>query len=146
MKIDRDELMTLVPHRGKMFLIDRITDADVEQWSISSETEITDSFLFFDSSIGAVPNYVCFEIVAQTVSALTGLYAREHNLPPNMGFILSVSAFHFDFASVRSGHVVKVCAVRDVQVNSVYSFSSRIFIDGTECGGGKLTVMEVVGQ
>ena len=144
MTIEHEELATLVPHRGKMFIIDRITEARANEWIIESETKITPDFMFFDKAIDAVPNYACFEIIAQTVSALTGLYARENGLPPNMGFILSVSNLHFDFDSIKDGQIVKAKAVREAVVDNVFSFTAELFLDGKPAGSGKLTVMEVV--
>ncbi len=140
--IEKDELSTLVPHRGKMFIIDRITDWDAVAWKISSETKITEDFMFYDKAAEGAPNYAIFEIVAQTASALTGIFARENNLPPNMGMILSVSGLKISVPLVKAGQTVSVQAERDSDVGSVYGFTARIFIDGQECGGGKLTVME----
>lgn len=144
MTIEHEELSQLVPHKGKMFIIGRISDIDVKEWIAESETKITPDFMFYEKSIDGVPNYACFEIIAQTVSALTGLYARENNLPPNMGFILSVSNLKFDFDIVKAGQVIKAKAVREEVVDNVYSFRAEIFLDGKASGGGKLTVMEVV--
>jgi len=143
MKFDHEELSTLVPHKGKMFIIDRITEAQPNEWIIESETDINENFMFFDKELNAVPNYACFEIIAQTVSALTGLYARVNNLPPNMGFILSVSNLHFDFDKMVPGQVIKAKAVREAVVENVYSFTAELFLDNKPAGGGKLTVMEV---
>ncbi len=143
MTIEHEELATLVPHRGKMFIIDRISDACVEDWTIESETKITENFMFYDKNANGVPNYACFEIIAQTVSALTGLYAREHNLPPNMGFILSVSNLKFDFDLINPGETVKIKAFREAVVNNVYSFRAEVFINDKQSGSGKITVMEV---
>ncbi len=144
MFIEHEELSTLVPHKGKMFIIDKITDASSSQWTIESETKIDENFMFYEKSIGAVPNYACFEIIAQTISALTGLYARDFNLPPNMGFILSVSNLNFNFDYIKSGQTVKVKAQREAAVDNVYSFSAELFLDEIPAGNGKLTVMEVV--
>ena len=145
MTIEHEELSTLVPHKGKMFIIDRITKANANDWTIESETKITPNFMFYDKNLAGAPNYSCFEIIAQTVSALTGLYARENNLPPNMGFILSVSNLHFDFDFLATGDVVRAKAVREAAVDNVYSFCAELFVNNKVAGGGKLTVMEQVG-
>ncbi|WP_407427710.1 hypothetical protein [Treponema sp.] len=143
MKIEHEELAGLVPHKGKMFIIDRIIEAQANDWIIESETKITPDFMFYDKKLEVAPNYACFEIIAQTVSALTGLYARENHLPPNMGFILSVSNLHFDFDSLVSGDVVRAKAVREAVVDNVYSFRAELFVNDKAGGSGKLTVMEV---
>ena len=142
MTIEHEELAALVPHKGKMFIIGKITDAKPNDWIIESETKITEDFMFYEKSVGGAPNYACFEIIAQTISALTGLYARENHLPPNMGFILSVSNLSFDFDVIKAGQTVKAKAVREAVVDTVYSFKAEIFVDGIASGSGKVTVME----
>lgn len=143
MKINHEELKALVPQKGKMFLLGEVTNADWQNWKIESETKITEDFMFYDKSLGGAPNYACFELVAQTIAALTGLYCRENNLPANMGMILSVSNFHFSFDFLEPGSVVKAKAIREAEMDNIYSFSAELFVDGHPSGGGKLTVMEV---
>ena len=142
MIIEHDELSALVPHKGKMFIINRITDSNPNEWTIESQTKITRNFMFYDEKLDAAPNYACFEIIAQTISALTGLYARENGLPPKMGFILSVSNLHFEFDSIKEGQVVTARAKREATVDNVYSFTAELLLDGNPAGSGKLTVME----
>lgn len=144
MVIEHEELAGLVPHKGKMFIIDRISYADPENWTAESETKITENFMFYDEGVGGVPNYSCFEIIAQTISSLTGICARENGLKPNMGMILSVSGLKFDFSIIKSGQVVKARAVRETVLGNVYSFAVEVYIDEKISGSGKLTVMEIV--
>ena len=141
--IEKDELMTLVPHKGKMFLIDRITGYDTAAWTIISETVVRESCLFFDAAAGGIPNYVLFEFIAQTISALTGIIVRENNLPVRMGFILSVSALSFSVPIIRAGQTVSVSASRTGEVDNVYTFVADLRVDGAAVGSGRLTVLEV---
>ncbi len=141
--IEKEELGTLIPHKGKMFLIDRLVDYNVENWTVTSETDITSDFMFFDSEKGGVPDYVIFELAAQTVSSMTGLYAREKKLPPNMGFILSLSRLNFDVNFIKSGSTVRINAERESQMGNVYSFNTEFLVDGQHIGKGKITAMEV---
>ena len=140
--IETEELLTLVPHRGKMFLIDRIQDYDIDAWTVTSETKLSESNLYYDKNLGGMPNYVLFEFIAQTVSAITGIVTREKQLPVNMGFILSVSSLHFSQPLVKAGQTVTVHAWRTGEAGAVYSFDARVSADGEEIGGGTLTVME----
>ncbi len=142
MTIEHGELENLLPHKGKMFIVGRVSDAQPSEWKIESETKITEDFMFFDKSAGGVPNYVCFEIIAQTVAALSGLYARENNLPPSIGFVLSVSNLKFDFDIIKAGETVKIKAYRESAVDNVSSMAAEIFINDKACGSGKLTAME----
>ncbi len=141
--IEKDELITLVPHKDKMFLIDRITDYDSEAWNIASETVVRESCLFYDKAASGMPNYVLFEFIAQTISALTGIVVREHNLPVRMGFILSVSSLTFFVPVIRAGQTVSIRAERTGEAGNVYTFVADITVDGAAIGSGKLTVLEV---
>ena len=69
MTIEHEELAALLPQKGKMFLIGRIPEVKPEEWRIESETEITENYLFYEKSVEGVPNYVCLEMIAQTVAA-----------------------------------------------------------------------------
>lgn len=142
MTIEHEELSNLVPHKGKMFIIDRITDSNPDKWTIESETKITPNFMFYDQNAGGVPNYACFEIIAQTVSALMGLFAREKSMPPKAGFILSVSNLNFDFDLIKPGETVKIRASKDSEIENVFSFAAEILIDGKSLGHGKITAMQ----
>lgn len=146
MKINHEELKTLVPHKGKMFLLGEITEADWHNWKIESETKITQDFMFYDKKLGGVPNYACFEIAAQTAASLTGLYCRENGLPQDMGMILSVSDFSFGFDEVADGSVVLAKVEREAEMGNIFSFSVEILIDGKQSGSGKLTVMGSIGS
>lgn len=141
--IEKDELITLVPHKGKMFLIDRITDYDTALWRITSETTVRDTCLFYDKTVDGIPNYVLFEFIAQTISALTGIVVKENNLPVNMGFILSVSALRWSVPVIKAGQTVTITAERTGEVDNVYSFTAEVFLHGEQIGSGKLTVLEV---
>lgn len=141
MTIEHEELQTLLPHRGKMFIVGRISEANLEAWSVESETKITEDFMFYDKEACGVPNYACFEIIAQTVASLSGLYSRENGLKPRMGFVLSVSNLKFDFDKINAGQTVKIKAFRETEMESVSSFCAEIYIDGNLVGGGKLTAM-----
>ena len=143
MTIEHEELSKLVPQKGKMFLLGRITDAQPEKWTIESETEITPDFMFYEKNIDGCPTYVCFELIAQTIAALTGLNAQKASNSSKMGFILSVSNLHFDFDIIKSGESVRVKSTREDVDDNIFSFSAEIFVDGKFGGKGKLTVMEV---
>lgn len=143
MTIEHDELGKILPQKGKMFLIGRISDAEPENWKIESETKITEDFMFYDKAAEGVPNYACIEIIAQTVAALMGLYAKEKNVEPNMGMILSVSKLHFDFDKIAAGQTIAVKAVREASVDNVQSFAAQLFLDSKEAGSGKITAMEI---
>ena len=142
MKIDYDELTGLLPQKGKMRLIDEITECDTENFLVESRTLIRDSCIFFDKESGGLPNYVLFEFAAQSVAALMAKKAEESGEKGKIGFVLSVSNMTFDSDSVKSGSEVAVKAALESQMDNVLSFQAEFFADDKKIGSGKLTLME----
>ena len=87
----RDEISALVPHKGKMLLLDRIKKFDLQEIFIDTEVDISEDCMFFNEELGGVPSYVAFEYMAQSISALSGIYGRSCGNSPKEGFIMSVS-------------------------------------------------------
>lgn len=142
MKITYDELTGLLPQKGKMRLIDEITECDTENFLVESRTLIRDSCIFFDKESGGLPNYVLFEFAAQSVAALMAKKAELSGEKGKIGFVLSVSNMTFDSDSVKSGSEVTVKAAVESQMDNVLSFQAEFFADDKKIGGGKLTLME----
>lgn len=143
MIIEKDELISLLPHKGKMFLLDRTLACDSREYSIETQVDVMENSMFFDSVLGGIPSYVTFEYMAQSISALSGLVNREHNLPPRVGVILSVSEFKTYKPILSLGSKVNVTVVQQDKVDKVFSFSCSASVDGKIIANGKLTVMEV---
>ena len=140
--IEKDALSALLPHKGRMFLLDRVTAWNCDDWTLESQTALTERFMFYDAASGGVPAWAAFELMAQSVSALTSIDAHLHGLPANMGMILSVAAMRFDRPLLFAPCTATVRVRRDAAVDSVYSFSGTLLVDGAECASGKITVME----
>ena len=140
--IEKAELATLIPHKGKMFLLDRITSWNLSDWTLTAQTDLTDSFMFFDSASGTIPTWASFELIAQSIAALTSIDCKLNGKPLSMGMILSVSSMHFSLPALKSGTTATISVRRESEVDRIFSFSGSLFIDGTEAASGKLTVME----
>ncbi|MDR2073673.1 MAG: 3-hydroxylacyl-ACP dehydratase [Spirochaetaceae bacterium] len=142
--ISGEELYTLVPHRGKMFLLSRITDFDLEDHLLVSEYDITRDCLFYREELGGVPSWAGFEFMAQSISALSGIKNRNWGKPPRFGFILSVSEFQMYVPVFKEKTTVRIEVKEETIVDTIYSFRGAIFnIPGTEkIVAAKLTVME----
>jgi len=74
--IEKEELQTLIPHKGKMLLLSRVIEYDIEH-SVRAEYDITRNCLFYDPVLDGVPSWAGFEFIAQAVSVLTGIRKRE---------------------------------------------------------------------
>ncbi|MFP3043199.1 3-hydroxylacyl-ACP dehydratase [Treponema primitia] len=141
--IERDELLTLLPHKGKMFLLSRILAYDTSKRTLRAEYDITRDCLFYDPELGGVPAWVSFEFMAQSISSLSGLVSRERGEPPKLGCILSVSNMEIKRPLLKAGTTVCIDVNKDCMVEGVFSFDCTVSLDGTEAVAAKLMVMDV---
>lgn len=74
----------LVPHSGKMSLLDRVTEYG-DDW-LQAEVTITADSMFADKL--GVPAWVGLEYMAQTIGAFAGLQERLCSGSPKLGFLV----------------------------------------------------------
>ena len=141
--IEKNELINLLPHKGRMFLLDRAVDVDCDKYSITTQVDVTESSMFYDEALDGIPSYVTFEYMAQSISALSGIDNRRRGLPPKVGVILSVSEFKSFIPVLKVGTTVTVLDCQQDIVDRVFSFNCTAYIGETLVASGKLTVMEV---
>ncbi|MDR2741602.1 MAG: 3-hydroxylacyl-ACP dehydratase [Treponema sp.] len=139
--IKGSELLTLVPHKGKMLLLSRIIDYDLEKRTLKSEYDIGPSCIFYDSDLGGVPSWVGFEFMAQSISSLSGFTSRIKGEPPKAGVIMSISNIDFFYPVFTSKAVIEI--VEDVQLDKIFTFNCSVYSDNKLFARGKLTVMDV---
>ena len=152
--IETKDLPSIVPHRGKMLLLSKITGYNLEERILEAEYHITENCLFYDHVTGGVPGWVGFECIAQAIAALSGICSREKGEPaalassvnPRIGFILSISKMQVFLPVLKSGSTV-VIKVKELEcMDLVYNFDGQIFLDDKKALEGTLTVMEVEGD
>lgn len=146
--IENDELRELMPHRGKMLLISRVLEYDVSGRTLRSEYDITRDCLFYDPVLEGVPVWMCFEFMAQAVSALAGITGKVRGKPPMMGLILSVSSLEIRVPLFRPGDIVGVqvreeLRLEELQIDTVSTFSCAAFAGPAEAARAKLMVMDM---
>jgi predicted hotdog family 3-hydroxylacyl-ACP dehydratase len=139
--IERSELLTLVPHKGKMFLLSRITEYDITKRTMTSEYEMEPSCLFYDAGIGGIPAWVSFEFMAQSISALSGLRGRAEGREPRTGVILSVSNLAIHYPVIKSKVIIYIA--QDVRIDTLFTFNCSVHSENKEFASAKLTVMEI---
>jgi len=139
--IEREELQTLIPHKGKMMLLDRVIEYDIEH-NIRAEYTITRDCLFYDSVLDGVPTWVGFEFMAQAISALTGIRKRAKGEKPNFGFILSIPSMRMEIPLFKNGSLVEVRAEETDCTDMIFTFEGEAFLEGRKVMEGKLMVME----
>ncbi len=139
----REKLSCLVPHRGKMLLLDRIVSADLEQVRIVTEIDISDRSMFLSESLGGVPVWIAFEYMAQSVSALTGLFGLKTGTPPKMGFILSVTNFCAGKSVFPLGTTVRIEVRQTLRVDMTVTFEGKALVGGKDIAWATINACEV---
>jgi predicted hotdog family 3-hydroxylacyl-ACP dehydratase len=139
--IEKDELLTLIPHKGKMVLLSRVLDVDTVKRTVSAEFDIGPSCIFYDKTLNGIPTWVSFECIAQSIVVLSGLGGRLNNLPPRPGIILSLSNLVIKQAVLSSTITIKVA--EDYNADPVFTFNCIVISGGNEVLSTHITVMEI---
>jgi predicted hotdog family 3-hydroxylacyl-ACP dehydratase len=140
--IEKEELKTLLPHEGKMMLLSRIIEYDIEH-GIRAEYDITGDCLFYDPAAEGVPVWAGFEFMAQAISVLSGIRSREKGEKPKLGFILSIPSMRMEIQLFKPGCSVEVSVKELDCTDMIYTFEGAASIEGKKVMEGKLMVMEV---
>lgn len=74
----------LLPHSGRMVLIDRVLSYDAQH--ITTETDVTGDNIF--AVHDRLPAWACLEIMAQAIGALAGVLAVDAGEPVRLGYLL----------------------------------------------------------
>ena len=141
--IEKEELFSVVPHRGRMLLLSRVKGCNLDERIIEAEYDITEECLFYDPEAAGVPSWIGFELIAQTISAFSGIRDRETEKAPRIGFILSVSSMRTGISFFKTGSTAVIKAMEIGRMDSVYTFKGEIFLEGNKVLEGKLTVLDV---
>ena len=141
--IEKDELLSIVPHRGRMLLLSRIKEYNTTEGILQGEYDITTGCLFYDPAAEGVPAWAGFEIIAQGISALSGLRDREMGRQPKFGFILSVSSMWIGIPFIKAGSTVEIKIKEIGRMDSVFAFEGEIFHERKKILSGKITAMDV---
>ncbi len=139
----KDLVSELVPHKGKMLLLDRIRDYDLNEKSITTEIDICRDNLFYEDELGGVPVWVAFEYMAQSVSALSGIYGRLKGEKPKTGFILSVNGFKADVPVFKVGEKIVVNVIEKIRMDNAVTFEGSATTNGILAVTTKLNTVEV---
>jgi len=140
--IEKEELRTLIPHAGKMLLLDRIIDYDIEH-SIRAEYNITENCIFYDHVQDGVPAWVGFEFIAQAIAALTGIRKRARGEKPKIGFILSIPFMRMEIPFYKNNSLIEVRAKENDCTDMISTFEGEAFLENKKIMEVKLMVMEV---
>ncbi len=145
--IDHDELINLLPHKGKMFLLSRTTAHDVNNHTITNEYDITEDCIFYEPEYDGVPTWAGFELMAQGISALTGITNKIKGREPLPGMILSVVDFKSSVGFLKNNTTCQMKIAEDYrdEETHTYRYVCELYAhvgDETPVTTAKITVME----
>jgi len=140
---ENDEMLSIMPHRGRMLLLTKVNGYDLKNETIEAEYHLTEDCLFYDPAAFGVPAWVGFEFIAQTVSAFKGIKTLIRGDPVKIGFVLGVSKMHIGPSFFKTGSILVIKAKESENMDPLYIYTGEIYIEGTMVLEGKLTVMEV---
>jgi predicted hotdog family 3-hydroxylacyl-ACP dehydratase len=141
--IEKNELLSVVPHRGRMLLLSKVNKYDLKEETVEAEYHITEDCLFYDPSIAGVPAWVGFEFIAQAISAYSGIKDREMGLPSKIGFILSVSQMEIGLSFFETGSILVIRTKEIECMDPLYIYKGEIFFQDKKVLEGKITVMKL---
>lgn len=140
--ITKEMIGELVPHKGKMLLLDRIRDYNLNEKCITTEIDISRDNLFYDVELAGVPAWIVFEYMAQSVSALSGINGRAQRVKPKMGFIVSVSNFNAEIPVFKRGETVVVKVQEKTRVDKAVTFDGVAIVNEKVVVTAKLNTVE----
>ena len=145
--IEHDELINYLPHKGKMFLLSRVTQHDVNKHTITSEYDITENCIFYEPEADGIPSWAGFELMAQCISALTGITNKMKGRSPLPGFILSVMEFNASVAYLKNNTTAVMKVYEDFrdEENHIYRYICELYAskaDEKPAATSKISVME----
>jgi len=144
--IEKVDLKALIPHRGKMLLLSKIVDYNLDEGSLTAEYHITKDCLFFNSAQGGVPAWAAFECIAQAYSAFSGIRDKTNAAlasggKQKVGYILSVSKMQIFIPVIIPGSTIVIKVKELENMDPVCNFEGEVFLEDTKILEGKITVM-----
>jgi len=94
-----DPIEHLLPHAHPMILIDNVVDFRDD--FIHTNVTIKEDSPFFEND--EVPSYISLEYMAQSVGAWNGLFSRQNNMEPKIGFLLGSRQLNLEVSSFKLG-------------------------------------------
>ncbi|GAA0760434.1 3-hydroxylacyl-ACP dehydratase [Ideonella azotifigens] len=135
------QIQELVPHAGRMCLLDRLVSVEGE--TLIAEVELREDHLFLDSlgpgtGVGA---WVGIEYMAQAVAAWAGAQARAAGEAPKIGFLLGSRRYRCELPRFERGQVLQVVARREYQAdNGLGQFACEIRLADRVVASAQVTV------
>ena len=136
--VGKEKIAAIVPHKGDMLLLDAITR--LTEGGIEARATIESSSPFFFA--GKAPAYVCFELIAQCISAYSKIMDYSGGDEPSIGFILKVSDFVCSRPYLEEGEEAIITIRQEAVLPSgLFSFFGDVVAGSETVASGHLLVM-----
>ena len=122
------DVAELIPHSGKMVLLDRIISCNNN--SLSAELIVRDDGLLGNDQ--TVPAWVGIEYMAQAVAAYAGVMAMRAGEPIKLGFLLGTRRYNSNVAEFKVGSTITVRVEKIIQNDNLGAFECKIQGVGVE--------------
>jgi predicted hotdog family 3-hydroxylacyl-ACP dehydratase len=122
------EVAELIPHSGKMVLLDRIIAFDDN--ALTAELRVRADGLLGDDK--AVPAWAGIEYMAQAIAAYAGIMAKKAGEPIKMGFLLGTRLYSSNVPEFAVGSVLTVRVEKIIQDDKLGVFDCRIQGNGID--------------
>lgn len=126
--MNRTDIAELIPHSGRMVLLDRIIDFD--ELSLSAELTVRNDGLLGDAN--SVPAYAGIEYMAQAIAAYAGIQAKQVGEPIKIGFLLGTRRYTSNVGSFAVGTMLTIQVTKIIQDDKLGVFDCKIHGAGIE--------------
>ena len=145
--IEKDQLKEMIPQKGKMFLLDRVTSYSLEDNELTSQVEIKDSNIFYRPEIKGIPSWAVFEMMAQSIAALSSIKKIKEKDPvePLPGVILTLSKFKAEINTFSSEKTITIKVKENFNSDGLCCYDCIAFTDENKNLSVKtqITAMEI---
>jgi predicted hotdog family 3-hydroxylacyl-ACP dehydratase len=112
----------LIPHSGKMVLLDRIVECDDN--SLAAAVLVRDDGLLGNDK--TVPAWAGIEYMAQAIGAYAGVMAKLAGEPIKLGFLLGTRRYESNVAEFKIGSTLIVRVEKIIQNDNLGAFECWI--------------------
>ena len=116
---------------------------DIPKKTIILELDITINDLLYDEKINGIPVWVGFEYMAQSISALSGIYDSSFGINPQIGFIVSITNFEAFTPFYKLGTTISIEVEEMMRVESAITFKGSVKENGNLLASSTLNVVKV---
>ncbi len=127
----------LVPHTGKMLLLDKVIEYDQE--SLVAEVLVRGDGLFNEGD--KVPAWVGIEYMAQTIAAHGGMMCVLAGKPIQLGFLLGSRRYVSNISAFKVGEKLTITVSLLMEDQGLGVFDCQIVADGIDISA-KLNVYQ----